>query len=220
MNQVVWLIYCRFCVGGADQGKFQGNTITCDGGKRTISISRVNDDYCDCEDGSDEPGTNACPDGKFYCVNKMYKGETIYSSRVNDGICGTEHYLSKASGILIHTIPVKTAVMVATNGKAEQTALIPAERKERQHELRNWQKLIVINRFDLSTLKQQRQSIANITTKSQGLQLRQAYVEAAKKKRAEEENRINELKAQIEEKKQQQTRKEGNTHSLMLMLAG
>ena len=32
-------------------------TLSCDGGRQTIPIAKVNDDYCDCADGSDEPGT-------------------------------------------------------------------------------------------------------------------------------------------------------------------
>lgn len=32
-----------------------------------IPFDRVNDNYCDCVDGSDETATNACPNGKFYC---------------------------------------------------------------------------------------------------------------------------------------------------------
>jgi len=49
-----------------------------------VDPRRMNDDYCDCEDGSDEPLTSACsPLGFFHC-----SGDGILpSSRVNDGIC-------------------------------------------------------------------------------------------------------------------------------------
>lgn len=33
-------------------------------------------------------GTSACPDGKFYCQNVGHSPLTLFSSRVNDGICG------------------------------------------------------------------------------------------------------------------------------------
>ena len=37
-----------------------GELFACD--KQLIPLSSVNDDYCDCADGSDEPRTGACPD--------------------------------------------------------------------------------------------------------------------------------------------------------------
>ncbi|KAJ7672854.1 endoplasmic reticulum protein [Mycena rosella] len=59
----------------------------CLDGSKQIPWDFVNDDACDCPDGSDEPGTSACPNSTFYCQNAGHIGGTIPSSRVNDGLC-------------------------------------------------------------------------------------------------------------------------------------
>lgn len=65
-----------------------GKTFKCLYGAGVIGYEQVNDDYCDCDDGSDEPGTNACPNGRFYCgQHNRHSPETVLSMRVNDGIC-------------------------------------------------------------------------------------------------------------------------------------
>mmetsp|Transcript_8513 Transcript_8513/g.12708 ORF Transcript_8513/g.12708 Transcript_8513/m.12708 type:complete len:597 (+) Transcript_8513:41-1831(+) len=68
-----------------NEDKYTGNSFIC--GNEVFPIEKVNDDYCDCADGSDEPGTSACSHGAFICANKGFKLVQLPSSRVEDGIC-------------------------------------------------------------------------------------------------------------------------------------
>jgi hypothetical protein len=70
-----WQTYC------AGAGDWQ-----CVGSRQRIDSSQLNDDFCDCEDGSDEVGTNACSltDIRFTCKADQ---STVPTSRVNDGLC-------------------------------------------------------------------------------------------------------------------------------------
>ena len=69
------------CLGHQqDQSPF-----TCGSGSLSIPSSYVNDNFCDCEDGSDEPHTAACHHGQFQCV--AVPSTAISKSKVGDGIC-------------------------------------------------------------------------------------------------------------------------------------
>ena len=74
-------------VDPASAARFQGETFVCDGGAVSLDFSRVNDDYCDCADGADEPGTSACSNGSFHCRNRGHQPLNVPSSRVGDGVC-------------------------------------------------------------------------------------------------------------------------------------
>ncbi|KAK9284424.1 hypothetical protein L1049_023596 [Liquidambar formosana] len=75
---------------------FASEVIKCKDGSKSVARDRINDNFCDCTDGTDEPGTSACPTGKFYCRNVGSIPLFLFSSRVNDRICdccdGSDEY--------------------------------------------------------------------------------------------------------------------------------
>jgi protein kinase C substrate 80K-H len=81
--------------------RYSAQEFTC--GAKTIAQALVNDNYCDCEDGSDEPGTPACARGRFYCPNVGFQGKLIPSGLVWDGVCdccdGTDEAAAPGGGV-------------------------------------------------------------------------------------------------------------------------
>ncbi|XP_031494639.1 glucosidase 2 subunit beta isoform X2 [Nymphaea colorata] len=82
-----------------DEKYFKSEAIKCKDGSKSFVRARLNDGFCDCADGTDEPGTPACPEGRFFCRNSGHTPLTLFSSRVNDGICdccdGSDEYDGK-----------------------------------------------------------------------------------------------------------------------------
>lgn len=84
------MVTAASCQRGVDpqfSSQYGGTQFRCRDGSGTVSRGQVNDDFCDCLDGSDEPGTAACASSTFYCANAGYKPEQLKSSWVNDGVC-------------------------------------------------------------------------------------------------------------------------------------
>lgn len=74
-------------VPGSLRSLYEAAALLCDGSARSVPRAQINDGYCDCADGADEPGTSACANSRFYCVNKGYRGKYLPSMYVGDGVC-------------------------------------------------------------------------------------------------------------------------------------
>ncbi|CAO2182878.1 unnamed protein product [Urochloa humidicola] len=108
-------------VSPQDEAYFATQVIACRDGSGSFPRSRFNDGYCDCTDGTDEPGTSACPEGKFYCKNIGDTPRLLFSSFVNDKICdccdGSDEY---ESGIHCqNTCQNRKVIAEADDGGAE-----------------------------------------------------------------------------------------------------
>ena len=97
----------RLLPRGADPSlaaRYAGDSFACLDGSATLARALVNDDFCDCRDGSDEPGTSACAGSSFHCpvVVAGLPGAVLTASRVCDGICdccdGSDELTSGSGG--------------------------------------------------------------------------------------------------------------------------
>ncbi|XP_078492997.1 uncharacterized protein LOC100181130 isoform X1 [Ciona intestinalis] len=105
---------------------------TCFAGNQSVPWSAVNNDYCDCEDGSDEPGTSACKNGKFYCEPEH---QYLPSSRVNDGICDCCDGSDEWKGVTVSPdlqLPVSDDVQLAP---CRDTCMDYEHTKMREHNI-------------------------------------------------------------------------------------
>ena len=80
---------------------YPSSVFSCLDGSAYVWLASVNDDYCDCADGSDEPGTAACAHSDqahafqqqtFECTRSKRDGQSIVvqripASMVDDGVC-------------------------------------------------------------------------------------------------------------------------------------
>jgi len=175
------------------QLNYDSEHFVCKDGSKDIPFSRVNDDFCDCKDGSDEPGTSACPNGMFYCDNKPHHGQKIHSSLLFDGICDCCDGSDEVKGHCTNTC--KQLAEEALKGKREQLA--------------NYRKGVRVKKDYIA------QAVEGLVTKAQELDTKKAELEVLQKERdtiraAEEEmkkkedQKKEELRLKAEQQKQEQ----------------
>lgn len=145
----------------------------CKDGSRKFTRDQLNDEFCDCPDGTDEPGTSACPEGKFYCRNVGHAPLVIFSSRINDGICdccdGSDEYDGKvncsntcweagkaARDKLKKKIATFQDGVIIRNKEVEKAKLAIAKEEEELSKLKNEEKSL---KDLVSKLKEQKERI-------------------------------------------------------------
>lgn len=126
----------------------------------------MNDDFCDCPDSSDEPGTSACPNGSFHCTNLHHRPKNVESSRVNDGICdccdGSDEYNS-ISGVKCESTCLEMGREEREKTKARQELL--KKGSVIKHEMINRGKLLKVERaakiLELEKRRSEAEAMAN-----------------------------------------------------------
>ncbi len=86
----LFLIVAATAIRGVDpsKSKLYKSPFACLDGSNKNAV--LNDDFCDCNDGSDEPSTSACYNGVFYCQNEGHVPVLISSRQVDDGVCDSQ----------------------------------------------------------------------------------------------------------------------------------
>lgn len=173
---------------------------TCFDGTVTIPFSYVNDDYCDCFDGSDEPGTPACLNGIFHCSNAGHRAVNIPSSRVNDGVCdccdGTDEYVQPGTcrntcqelGQEARAEALRLAELLREGSTLRQELIEKGnkKRKEMADQLENLEK----DKAEAEKMKSEKEALKDEleTKENEVLKVYREAEEKERQKRAEEES--------------------------------
>ncbi|XP_060526233.1 glucosidase 2 subunit beta [Cylas formicarius] len=155
---------------------FEGN-FTCFDGAKSIPFTQVNDDYCDCVDGSDEPGTSACPNGIFHCVNAGHRPLNIPSSRVNDGVCDCCDGADEYAGRVSCTNNCLELGKTAREEAQKQAELLKVGKQLRQELSQQGLKLKEVKNQKLSDLKRNRDEAESIKAEKEQLKKQAEEVE-------------------------------------------
>ncbi|KAL8483906.1 hypothetical protein ACS0TY_026552 [Phlomoides rotata] len=69
-------------VHSLDTKYYEAELVKCKDGSKSFTRDCLNDNFCDCTDGTDEPGTSACLSGRFYCRNTGSTPRFLFSSHI------------------------------------------------------------------------------------------------------------------------------------------
>lgn len=204
------------------------DVIKCKDGSKKFARAQLNDDFCDCPDGTDEPGTSACPGAKFYCRNAGHIPVLLYSSRVNDGICdccdGSDEYDGKvncsntcweagkvARDKLRNKIATYKEGVTLRKQEVEQAKLALAKDEAELTKLKNEEKTLKGIVQQLKERKEQIEKAEEQERKEKELKEKKEAEEKAEKEKintkeeAKQEKEEGEIKAEIEERGEDST---------------
>lgn len=175
--------------------------IKCKDGSKKFTKAKLNDDFCDCPDGTDEPGTSACPTGKFYCRNAGHVPLSLFSSKVNDGICdccdGSDEYDGKIK--CINTC--WKAGEVARDKLKKKIATFQEGVTLRKKEVEQAKLAISKDEAELSKLKSEEKVLKGLV---QQLKEHKDQIEKAEEKERLQKEKEEKLKKEAEEKANQE----------------
>ncbi|KAG2675308.1 hypothetical protein I3843_13G156400 [Carya illinoinensis] len=202
--------------------KTSADLIYCKDGSKKFTKSQLNDDFCDCPDGTDEPGTSACPAGKFYCRNAGHVSLFLFSSRVNDGICDCCDGSDEYDGKVKCPNTCWEAGKVARDKLKKKIATYQEGAALREHEIEQAKLALTKDEAELTKLKDEEKILKGLV---QQLKERKEEIEKAEEKerlqkekeekeRKEAEEKLNKKENKAEQEADQEIREdEDKTYS-------